>query len=98
MIKLNGTLNEELLEEGWIACKINECGICNGSGWSDCGHAGEGKPGERSYMEAQEGTKCGGCEGAGYILDLDTAIACKVRTHAQGDMRWPKLEYVLEIE
>ena len=80
MIGTNGQLSDDLKKDGWIACEVKECSICCGSGWSESGYAAEGKPGERFYGAAKEGTKCGGCEGTGYILNLSTAIACKVTT------------------
>ena len=69
-VKLEGNLDEELLEAGWIACQITECVSCEGSGWWEWPYS----------AEDEAGRKCTSCDNTGYILDLDTAIACKVKT------------------
>lgn len=71
MIKIDGNLDEDLLKDGWVACEIKECTSCRGTGWGECW-------GESEYE--RDVSECEWCNGSGYILDLDTAIACKVKT------------------
>ena len=82
-IYIEGDIAENILDESmpiYIACRLDKCSVCEGSGWSEYGHATQGKPGDRFYMPAQEGVKCRRCKGTGYILELDTAIPVEVNT------------------
>ncbi len=71
---IKGTLDEELLHEGWIACELLRCSRCEGSGVEESGYPVQGG------LPATETVYCDRCDGSGYILDLNTAISCQVKT------------------
>lgn len=82
ILKIEGDLDEDLLKNGWITCMIRACPICKGSGIKKYGSPEHPPVTEGgSSFPAIEAVYCEACNRSGYILDLDTAIACTVTTN-----------------